>query len=286
LGKLGHSAGEELSAGMLFRRCAGLVTLSLLLPCLPGALGFAPSLRMTAGGGYKIGVVGATGAVGEEVVGCLARRNFAVDKLRLFTSSRSAGKVLKTALGDIAAEEFSVDKARECDFVFLAVDGDFSLQNARAISEGEGGAVVIDNSSAFRMDPDVPLVVPEINLHTVKGKKLIANPNCTTAIALMALWPLHRAFGIKRCIVSTYQAASGAGAAGMSELVEETKKYMTTGEMPSNKVFAHPLPLNVIPHIDKFQPNMYTKEEMKVSQQCLPACPIHGALRPPDELIR
>ncbi|CAM9333327.1 unnamed protein product [Discosporangium mesarthrocarpum] len=115
------------------------------------------------------------------------------------------------------------------------------------------------------MDPQVPLVVPEINAASAKGKKLIANPNCTTAIALMALYPLHKEFGVKKCIISTYQAASGAGAPGMTELVEETKKYVTTGEMPANKIFAHPLPLNVIPHIDAFQENLYTKEEMKVA---------------------
>ncbi|CAM9698181.1 unnamed protein product, partial [Hapterophycus canaliculatus] len=154
--------------------------------------------------------------------------------------------------------------ARECDFVFLAVGGDFAKEYAEQLTEGSG-PIVIDNSSAWRMDPNVPLVVPEINMEACKGKKLIANPNCTTAIALMALYPLHKEFGVKKCIVSTYQAASGAGAPGMSELLDETKKYVTTGEMPSNKIFAHPLPLNVIPHIDVFQENLYTKEEMKVT---------------------
>ncbi|CAM9123563.1 unnamed protein product [Phaeothamnion confervicola] len=182
----------------------------------------------------------------------------------LFSSARSAGKVKTTALGDVTIQEFTLNAARQCDFVFLAVDGDFAKEWAPKIAEGSG-PIVIDNSSAWRYDPDVPLVVPEINLAAAKGKKLIANPNCTTSIALMALYPLHIEFGIKRCIISTYQAASGAGAPGMQELLDETRKFMATGEKPGNKVFAHPLPLNVIPHIDRFQDNMYTKEEMKVT---------------------
>eukprot|EP00904_Undaria_pinnatifida_P001079 jgi/Undpi1/10972/HiC_scaffold_30.g13273.m1 len=211
-----------------------------------------------------VGIVGATGAVGEEIVGCLEKRGFSVSELKLFASARSAGKVKSTPMGDVTIEEFSLESARECDYVFLAVGGDFSLEYAQKLTEGSG-PIVIDNSSAWRMDPDVPLVIPEINMEACKGKKLIANPNCTTAIALMALNPIHKAFGIKKCIVSTYQAASGSGAPGMQELLDETKKYVTTGEMPSNKVFAHPLPLNVIPHIDVFQDNLYTKEEMKVT---------------------
>ncbi|CAM9152028.1 unnamed protein product [Chrysoparadoxa australica] len=214
--------------------------------------------------GFVVGVVGASGAVGEEVVGCLAQRGFPVKELQLFASARSAGKVKQTPLGEITIQEFSVEAARTCDVVFLAVDGGFALANAEKLSEGDG-PIVIDNSSAWRMDPNVPLVIPEINLAAAKGKKLIANPNCTTAIALMALYPLYKEFGVKKCIISTYQAASGAGAPGMQELLDETKRYVNTGEMPEASVFAHPLPLNVIPHIDVFQDNMYTKEEMKVT---------------------
>eukprot|EP00752_Nemacystus_decipiens_P005189 g4709.t1 len=224
----------------------------------------AARLDMFSPTGKKVGIVGATGAVGEEIVGCLERRGFEVSELKLFASARSAGKVKETPMGEVTIEEFSLDAARDCDFVFLAVGGDFAKEYAEKLTEGSG-PIVIDNSSAWRMDPDVPLVVPEINMDACKGKKLIANPNCTTAIALMALYPLHKEFGIKKCIVSTYQAASGAGAPGMNELLDETKKYVTTGEMPANKVFAHPLPLNVIPHIDVFQENLYTKEEMKVT---------------------
>jgi aspartate-semialdehyde dehydrogenase len=162
-------------------------------------------------------------------------------------------------------EEFSVDAARECDVVFLAVSGDFALEYAEKIS-ADGGALVIDNSSAFRYNDKVPLVVPEINAEVARRMKakLIANPNCTTAIALMALAPLHEAFGIKRCIMSTYQAASGAGAPGMREL-EEGVKDKIEGRPVANDVFAHPLPFNVIPHIDKFLDDKYTKEERKVT---------------------
>jgi aspartate-semialdehyde dehydrogenase len=169
---------------------------------------------------------------------------------------------VETPLGSIVVEEFSVARSRECDIVFLAVSGDFALEHARAISEGDG-PIVIDNSSAFRYMPEIPLVVPEINSHVLKGAKLIANPNCTTAIAAVVLWPLHQQFGIKKLIMSTYQAASGAGAEGMEELQAGTLAKLT-GQAVTNSVFVHPLPFNLIPHIDKFQPNGYTKEEMKV----------------------
>merc|ERR1712226_1233329 len=126
-----------------------------------------------------------------------------------------------------------------------------------------GRTCVIDNSSAFRYHDSVPLIVPEINPSAMDAKLLIANPNCTTAIAAMALWPLHQRFTLKKVIVSTYQAASGAGVEGMTELEEGTRKYLN-GEKVLANVFAHPLPFNVIPHIDNFQENGYTKEEMKV----------------------
>ena len=127
-------------------------------------------------------------------------------------------------------------------------------------------AYTICVQSAFRYEKDVPLCVPEINAEATKGSKLIANPNCTTAIGLMALWPLHKLFGLKKVIMSTYQASSGAGQPGMDELKEGTRAVlMGEREVAENKIFAHPLPFNVIPHIDKFQENGYTKEEMKVT---------------------
>jgi len=205
---------------------------------------------------YKVGVVGSTGAVGKE---------FPTndENLTLFASHRSAGKELETPYGKKIITEFSVEAAREMDYVFLAVSGSFAEQNAPQIAE-KGGAVVIDNSSAFRYKPEIPLVIPEINAHTMAGETLIANPNCTTAIAAMALWPLYKAKGLEKVIVSTYQASSGAGAEGMDEL-EDGLRSWAKGEKIENKVFAHQLPFNVIPHIDKFQPNGYTKEEMKVT---------------------
>lgn len=222
--------------------------------------------------GYSVGIVGATGAVGKEIRQCLEASDFPTSDLRIFGSARSAGsKVESEKFGTIDVELFDVTKARECDVIFLAVSGDFALEHAEAISEGDGGAVVIDNSSAFRYKPDVPLCVPEINGEATKDKKLIANPNCTTAIGLMALWPLHQLFGLKKIIMSTYQAASGAGQPGMDELKEGTKVVLEGGEA-QNDIFSYPLPFNVIPHIDKFQENGYTKEEMKVTWECRKIC--------------
>ncbi|CEG46235.1 aspartate-semialdehyde dehydrogenase [Plasmopara halstedii] len=220
--------------------------------------------------GKCIGICGATGAVGIEIISVLAALKFPVKQLVLFASSRSAGKKVDTPFGSITMSLFSVEKAAKLDYVFMAVSGEFSLQHAKELAAIPNGPVVIDNSSAFRCDPDIPLVIPEINGHVLLQKrgqlqhKLIANPNCTTAIAAMALWPLHCEFGIKRLIVSTYQAASGAGNAGMEELADGTKAYLAD-EPVIYKVFSYPLPFNLIPHIDKFQENGYTKEEMKVT---------------------
>lgn len=221
---------------------------------------------------YAVGIVGATGAVGKEIRQCLETRDkLPVDQLRIFGSERSAGTKVETKYGDVIVELFSVDAARQCDVVFLAVDGDFALQYAKDICDGDDGAVVIDNSSAFRYQKDIPLVVPEINGAETKKCKLIANPNCTTAIGLMALWPLIQKFGMKRVIMSTYQASSGAGQPGMDELKAGTKDWLE-GKPVVNKIFAHPLPFNVIPQIDKFQENGYTKEEMKVTWETRKIC--------------
>ncbi len=210
----------------------------------------------------RVGVIGATGAVGKELVEVLGRRRFPVTKLRLFASGRSAGTRVKTPFGEITIEEFTPEKARDLDLALLAVSGDFAKQHAPALVAA--GVTVVDNSSAFRLNEDVPLVVPEVNAGAVGSARLIANPNCTTAIAVVALAPLHAAFGLKRVIVSTYQATSGAGAEGMAELEEETRRVLVEGAKPQAKVFAHPIAFNVIPHIDSFQPNGYTREEMKV----------------------
>jgi len=184
-------------------------------------------------------------------------------KILLFASERSAGKKVVTPYGELEVQLFSVEAVQACDYALMAVTGGFSTEFSPQII-ANGKTIVIDNSSAWRYDDNTPLVIPEVNPQAMKDKLLIANPNCTTAIAAMALWPLHQRYTLKRVIISTYQAASGAGAAGMTELLEGTQKQLNK-EPVVNEVFAHPLPFNVIPHIDSFQENGYTKEEMKVT---------------------
>ncbi len=210
----------------------------------------------------KLGIVGATGAVGEEVIQVLFDRKFPFSELRLFASERSAGKLKQTPFGEMTLEAFSFEEAKKLDIVFLAVGGDFSKEFAPKLAEA--GVLVIDNSSAFRYEKDVPLLVPGVNNEAMGTAKLIANPNCTTAILAMPLYPIYKAFGLKKVIVSTYQATSGAGAEGMSELLEQSKNYLEEKTV-GNKIFAYPIPFNLIPHIDVFQENGYTKEEMKVT---------------------
>lgn len=155
-----------------------------------------------------------------------------------------------------------MENCRDFDFVFLCVSGDFSKKFARSLAEQNN--VVIDNSSAFRYENDVPLIVPEINAVEAKEASLIANPNCTMAILAVALYPIYQAFGIERVIISTYQATSGGGKAAMNELKTETQNYLS-GKPVTHQKFAHPIPFNLIPAIDVFQENGYTKEEMKVA---------------------
>lgn len=211
---------------------------------------------------YKVGIVGCTGAVGQEMVKVLKERNFPLKELHLFASARSAGKKISTLFGEITVEEFNLEKAKNLDFVLMAVSGDFAKEYAPQIADGK--AIVIDNSSAFRYEKKIPLIVPEINGEEAKEAKLIANPNCTTAILAVALYPLHKKFGVKKTIVSTYQATSGGGAPAMEELREQSQNYLA-GKEVTNAKFAHPIPFNLIPHIDAFQANGYTKEEMKVT---------------------
>jgi aspartate-semialdehyde dehydrogenase len=211
----------------------------------------------------RVGVIGATGAVGKELVEVLHKRRFPVTELRLFASTRSAGTKQKTPFGEVTIEEYSLEAARTLDLALLAVSGDFAKAHARALAAA--GVAVVDNSSALRLEDDVPLVVPEVNAAAIGAGRLIANPNCTTAILVVALEPLRQAFGLKRVIVSTYQAASGAGAEGMAELERETRRVLLEGGPAGHEVFAHPLAFNVIPQIDSFQPNGYTREEMKVA---------------------
>jgi aspartate-semialdehyde dehydrogenase len=210
----------------------------------------------------RVGVIGATGAVGQELVKVLGRRGFPVTELKLFSSERSAGTVMDTPWGPTTLAAFDPEAAKRCDLALLAVSGEFAKQHARALADA--GVMVVDNSSALRLEADVPLVVPEVNAEAIGAHRLIANPNCTTAILVVALAPLARAFGLRRVIVSTYQAASGAGAEGMAELEGETRRVLG-GEPAQAKVFRHPLAFNLIPQIDSFQANGYTREEMKVT---------------------
>jgi aspartate-semialdehyde dehydrogenase len=210
----------------------------------------------------KIGICGATGAVGKELIDVLHKRGFKFEELNLYASERSAGKVMNTPFGEIVLKAFELEEASQNNIVFLCVSGDFSLEFGRELASR--GVKVIDNSSAFRYEKDVPLIVPEINPEMVHGHNLIANPNCTTAILAVALYPIYLHFGLQKVIVSTYQATSGAGQPAMDELMEQSKVVLDGG-VPTATEFAYPIPFNLIPQIDKFQENGYTKEEMKVA---------------------
>ncbi|GGR77485.1 aspartate-semialdehyde dehydrogenase [Deinococcus sedimenti] len=210
----------------------------------------------------RVAIVGATGAVGHELLKVLENSTLQFDELLLYASPRSAGTQL-TFKGQPLTVQVTPEGAIDADVILASAGG--SISKALAPRWVEGGAVVIDNSSAFRYDADVPLVVPEVNGDAALAHKgIIANPNCTTAIAVVAVAPIHREYGVKRMIVSTYQATSGAGAKGMEELLEQTRAELN-GVSAQASVFAHPIPFNVIPHIDSFQDNGYTKEEMKVA---------------------
>ncbi|WP_034387875.1 aspartate-semialdehyde dehydrogenase [Deinococcus sp. YIM 77859] len=209
----------------------------------------------------RVAIVGATGAVGHELLRVLEHSTLKLDELQLYASPRSAGLKLPFA-GEELTVQATPEGAIDADVILASAGG--SVSKALAPAWVAEGAVVIDNSSAFRYEPDVPLVVPEVNGEAaLRHRGIIANPNCTTAIAVVAVAPLHRAFGVRRMIVSTYQATSGAGQKGIEELLEGTRAELA-GELPQAAVFAHPIPFNVIPHIDAFQDNGYTKEEMKV----------------------
>jgi aspartate-semialdehyde dehydrogenase len=211
--------------------------------------------------GLHLAIVGATGAVGAELLQLLDQREFPLRGLKLLASPKSAGKVLKFKGEEIPVEALSRNSFKSVDIALFSAGAGISREyGALAV---DAGAVVIDNSSAFRMENDIPLVVPEINpddIHQHKG--IIANPNCTTIIALMAIYPLHKVFGLKRVIASSYQAVSGAGAKAIQELELQSKSYFS-GETVNPKVFPHPIAFNVLPQVDIFLDNGYTKEEVK-----------------------
>ncbi len=217
----------------------------------------------SAGASPVVAVVGATGAVGVELIRCLEERRFPLSKLRLLASARSAGKTLPFRGQEVPVEELKEDSFRGVDIALFSAGGSISKRYAPLAVEQ--GAVVVDNSSAFRRDPGVPLVVPEINPQTIKSHKgIIANPNCSTIISITPLWPVHRRNPIRRMIVATYQAASGAGAAAMEELRESTRAYLE-GRPFEPTVLPHPYAFNLFSHNSKIDPETgYNEEEMKV----------------------
>jgi aspartate-semialdehyde dehydrogenase len=214
---------------------------------------------------YHIAVVGATGAVGAELLRVLERRNFPAANLRAISSSRSVGKLVRFRNDEIAVEALGEDSFDEIDIAFFSAGSEISSKFVPIARSA--GAIVIDNSSVFRMDADVPLVIPEINGEDVrKHRGLIANPNCTTAVALMAIYPLHRVFGVRRVFAASYQAVSGSGARAIRELKEQVEAS-AQGRQLMAQVFPHPIAFNVLPHVDVFLEGGYTKEEMKMQNE-------------------
>lgn len=214
--------------------------------------------------GYAVAVAGATGAVGQVMLQVLEERKFPVRRVKLLASERSVGKVLKFGGEEIKTEQLTPDSFKGVDVALFSAGASRSKEFAPAA--WESGAVVVDNSSAFRMEPDIPLVVPEINPHAIaqyRKRGIIANPNCTTIVTLMALAPLHRYSRIKRVVASSYQAVSGAGAKALEELKLQVRAWAKGDPLPV-EVFPYQIAFNILPHIDAFQDNGYTKEEMKL----------------------
>ncbi|MGZ5940050.1 MAG: aspartate-semialdehyde dehydrogenase [Rhizomicrobium sp.] len=213
-----------------------------------------------------LAIVGATGAVGAEFIGCLTKRNFPVGRLKALASARSAGKTLDFRGQKIVIEELTEKSFEGVDIALFSAGGSISRKFAPIAVKA--GAVVVDNSSAFRMDPNVPLVIPEINAQRIKDHKgIIANPNCAAITALVPLWPIHRKNRIKRVILSTYQAASGAGAAAMAELEESTRRFLD-GKPYQQKVLPHPYAFNLFSHNTAIDPDTgYNDEETKVIKE-------------------
>ena len=213
----------------------------------------------------NIAVVGVTGAVGQEMLRVLETRRFPANQLVPLASKRSTGKRVHFKGKSITISELTRDSFQDIDIALFSAGGEISRKFAPLAVKA--GTVVVDNSSAFRMDKDVPLVVPEINgKDAQKHKGIIANPNCTTAITLMALNPLHQAFGVKRIFASTYQAVSGSGAQGIIEL-EQQVKALAKGRKVMKAVYPHQIAFNALPHVDTFLSNGYTKEEMKLENE-------------------
>lgn len=212
--------------------------------------------------GYVIAIVGATGAAGQTTLKILRERKFPVREIRCFASERSAGKTVEFAGEPVSVERVTPECFKGVEIAFFSAG---SVQSkAFAPMAVRAGAIVIDKSSAFRMDPDVPLVVPEINPHAVKGHKgIVASPNCTTVVTVMPLKPIHDAARIRRVVATSYQAVSGSGVKGVEELRRQTLAW-ARGEPIEVKFFPHQIAFNVIPHIDRFDDSGYTGEELKL----------------------
>ena len=212
-----------------------------------------------------IAVVGATGAVGVEMLRTLERRWFPVEAIRLLASARSAGKMLAFAGRDFPVEELTEDAFQGIDIALFSAGSGISKRFVPVAVWS--GAVAVDNSSAFRLEPDVPLVIPEINGKDVRNHRgILANPNCTTAVILMALHPLHRAFGVVRVFASSYQAVSGSGAKAMEELQNQVRQ-IEREESVAKEIYPHQIAFNVLPQVDVFLDSGYTKEEMKLERE-------------------
>ncbi|MGA1239058.1 MAG: aspartate-semialdehyde dehydrogenase [Limisphaerales bacterium] len=212
-----------------------------------------------------VAVVGATGAVGVEMVKTLERRNFPLAKLTLLASARSVGKTLTYKGQEITVKELTDSAFEGVDIALFSAGG--SISKTFAPAAVKAGCVVVDNSSAFRMDDSVPLIVPEVNPADVKNHKgILANPNCTTAVTLMALYPLHQAFHCKRIFASSYQAVSGTGAKAIEELKNQVNQ-IAKDQPVTREVYPHQIAFNVLPHVDSFLPTGYTKEEMKMENE-------------------
>jgi len=214
---------------------------------------------------YHIAIIGATGAVGAELLRVLERRNFPVAGLRAISSARSTGKSIRFHEELIPVQELVEQSFDKIDIAFFSAGGKVSREFVPVARRA--GAIVIDNSSVFRMDSDVPLVIPEINAADAYNHSgVIANPNCTTAIALMAIYPLHRAFGVRRVFAASYQAVSGSGARAIDELREQVKNALQDRQLTA-QIYPHPIAFNLLPHVDSFLESGYTKEEMKMQNE-------------------
>ncbi|MDL2285911.1 aspartate-semialdehyde dehydrogenase [Desulfococcaceae bacterium OttesenSCG-928-F15] len=213
---------------------------------------------------WNVAVAGATGAVGNEMIRGLELRNFPVKNIKLLASERSVGKKLKFKGDEVPVEKLSFEAFKGVDIALFSAGGGPSLEFAPLAVQA--GCVVVDNSSTWRMDPDVPLVVPEANAHAISGytkKGIIANPNCSTIQMMVALAPIHRQYGLRRLVISTYQAVSGTGKKAVDELFDQTRAMINF--LPVEKsVYPHRIAFNCLPQIDVFLENGYTKEEMKM----------------------